>query len=134
MVFPVRAGRRPCSVEGCSGQASTQTAIRVHFWNRHVKYTLVILEEGNLLHPCFPLCNIMVPWKALNGINKRTAQCTCGLEQRRRQLAALEAVEVTSRAFSAYGRPVEMVTSFKYLGRVISATDKNWTAVVSKFF
>ena len=36
---------------------------------------------------------------------------------------AEEEREVTARAFSAYGSPLEMVTSFKYLGRVISATD-----------
>ena len=38
--------------------------------------------------------------------------------------------EVTTRYFSAYGRPMDMVNSFKYLGRVISATDNNWLAVV----
>ena len=38
--------------------------------------------------------------------------------------------EVTSWAFSAYGRPIQMVTSFRYLGRVISAADDNWPAVV----
>ena len=37
---------------------------------------------------------------------------------------------VTSRAFSAYGRPLEMVTSFRYPGRVISAADDDWLAVV----
>ena len=39
-------------------------------------------------------------------------------------------MEVTYRAFSAYERPLEMVTSFKYLGRVISAIDDNWPVVV----
>ena len=33
MAFPAKAGPRPCPVEGCSGRASTQTAMRVHFWN-----------------------------------------------------------------------------------------------------
>ena len=39
-------------------------------------------------------------------------------------------MEVTARAFNAYGRPLEMVTSFKYLGRVILATDDGFLAVV----
>ena len=38
--------------------------------------------------------------------------------------------DVTSREFSAYGRPLEMVTSFRYLGRVISAADEDWPEVV----
>ena len=37
---------------------------------------------------------------------------------------------VTSRAFSAYGHPLEMVTSFRYLGRVILAADNDWLAAV----
>ena len=38
--------------------------------------------------------------------------------------------EVTARAFTAYGIPLDMVTSFKYLWRVISATYDHWPAVV----
>ena len=37
--------------------------------------------------------------------------------------------EVTVRAFSAYGRPLEMVTSFRYLGRVILEADNDCTEV-----
>ena len=44
---------------------------------------------------------------------------------------AEEEREVTARAFSAYGHPLEMVTSFRYLGRVILATDNVCLAMVS---
>ena len=44
-----------------------------------------------------------------------------------------EARSVTSRAFSAYMKPLEMVTSFKYLGRVLLAADDDWPSVVQKF-
>ena len=44
MVFPAKEVPRPCPVEGCSGRASTRTAMRVHFWHQHLKYTVVILE------------------------------------------------------------------------------------------
>ena len=37
---------------------------------------------------------------------------------------------VTPMVFSAYRRPLKMVTSFKYLGRVISAADDDWPEVV----
>ena len=37
---------------------------------------------------------------------------------------------VTSRASGAYGRPLDIVTSFIYLGRVILAADDNWPAVI----
>ena len=31
---------------------------------------MVILEEGNLPHPRCPLCDMLVPWRALNGTQK----------------------------------------------------------------
>ena len=71
-----------------------------------------------------------VPWRVLNGIHRRTAQCKKGAEKKIRRLAAEEEMAITSRAFRAYGHPLEMVTSFKYLGRVISKADYYWTAVV----
>ena len=45
-------------------------------------------------------------------------------------MAEKEGRSVTSREFSAYGHPLEMVTSFRYLGRVILAEDDEWPAVV----
>ena len=105
MAFPVRAGPRPFLVKGCSVQALMGTNMRVNLWHRHGRDTVVILEEGNLPHPLCPLCDILVPWKSLNEMHRRTAQCTQGAEWKRRQLAAEEDKEVTVRDFSAYGRP-----------------------------
>ena len=82
--FPERAGPRPFPVNGCSGWAPPQ------FWHQHVRDTVVILEEGNLSHPRCSLCDILVPWKDLNGTHRRTAQCTWGAERRIRKLAAEE--------------------------------------------
>ena len=46
-------------------------------------------------------------------------------------MAAEEARAVTSRSFSTYGIPLEMVTSFKYLGRVVLLLeDDDWPTVV----
>ena len=78
MEFPTRVGPRHCLVEGCSGRLSTRTAMRVHFWNRHFRYTVVILEKGNLPYPRCPLCNMMVPWQSLNGSHNSTEDCKKG--------------------------------------------------------
>ena len=32
--------------------------------------------------------------------------------------------------FQAYGRPLDLVPEFKYLGRMLTASDNNWTVVV----
>ena len=44
MLFLKRAGPRNGTVEGCNGQAVMRTAMIVHFWHRHVRYTVVILD------------------------------------------------------------------------------------------
>ena len=97
--------------------------MKFHLWHRHVRDTVVILEEVNLPRPWCPLCDMLVLWKALNGTHRCTSQYNRGAEQKRRRLAAEEGREVTARALSAYGRPLEMATSFRYLGRVISVAD-----------
>ena len=33
------------------------------------------------------------------------------------------------RAFHAYGQPMETVSEFRYLGRLLTATDDDWSAV-----
>ena len=45
-------------------------------------------------------------------------------------MAAEEVRSVTSREFSDYGSPLEMVIYFRYLGRVMSVADDDWMAVV----
>ena len=88
LAFPAKAGPRPFPAEGCSGWASTQTEIKVQFWHRHIRDTVVILEEGNLLQPWCPLCDMLVPWKALNGTHRCTAQCNPCAEWKRQKLSA----------------------------------------------
>ena len=46
-------------------------------------------------------------------------------------MAAEEERAVTSRAFSAYGCALEMVTYLRYLGQVILAAYNDWPEVVS---
>ena len=52
------------------------------------------------------------------------------LECFRPRIVAKEERAFTSRAFSAYFLPLDMVTSFRYLGRVILVADDNWPEVV----
>ena len=38
--------------------------------------------------------------------------------------------ESSERAFEAYGEPIQNFSAFRYLGRVLTAGDDNWRAVV----
>ena len=118
-----------CSVEGCRGALATRTAMRVHFVHRHVHDTVVMLEEGNLPLPRCPCCNLQVTRKALNGRHLGTLQCKKGAERKRRRLAKTETRENAERAFHAYGKPMEAVSEFRYLERLLTATDDDWPAV-----
>ena len=46
--------------------------MKVQFWHRHVRDTVVILEEVNLPHKRCPLFDMLVTWKALNGMHRCT--------------------------------------------------------------
>ena len=103
--------------------------MRVQFVHRHVQDTVVMLEEGNLPHPRCPRCDMQVPRKALNGLHLGTAQCAKGAERKRRRLAKTETRENLERAFHAYGKPMEDVSEFWYLGWLLTATYDDWPAV-----
>ena len=106
-------------VEGCSVLAVTRTSIRVQLWHQNVWDTVVIMEDGNLPHSKSPLWDMLIPCQSLDGLKNSTAQFNKESERKRRRLTVKGARAVTSRVFSAYGRPLEMAPYFKYLGRVI---------------
>ena len=76
MDFPTAGVPRNCPVKGCQGQAATRMEMQVPFLHDHVRYTVIILEEVNLIHPQCPRCNMMVPCKELNKWHITTAQCS----------------------------------------------------------
>ena len=85
--FSNRDGDEDFPVDQCRGRTTMRTAVRVHFLHRHIRDTVIILEEGNLPHPQCPKCNMLVPCKALNGRHVTTAQCTKEVEWKIWQLA-----------------------------------------------
>ena len=130
MTFLAKGGPPSCPVEGCPGRAATRTVMRVHFLYWHVVDTVVILEEGNLPQSQCNRCNVMVPRRALTGRHPATAKCARGAERKRRWLAETELRESLERAFEAYMEPLENVTTFRYLGQVLTAGDYDWLAEV----
>ena len=65
----------------------------------------------------------------VNGRHLGTNQCRTGAERKIRRLAAAEGEAATERAFNAYGRRLNSLKEFRYLGRVLTATDDDWPAV-----
>ena len=123
--FP-KGGTRECPVEGCFGRAGIRTAMRLHFWRRHVRDVVIILEEGNLPHPRFPRCGMLVPWRSLNGRHKNTEMCRSGADRKRRRLAEAEVRESAEMTFEVYRKQLQSVPSFQYLGRTLTEGDNYW--------
>ena len=61
-----------------------------------------------------------------------TDNCAKIVEWKRWRLTEEEMREIAERGFKAYGRPLAMVTSLKYLGQVMTTADDEWTVVVGK--
>ena len=102
-----------------------RTAMRVHFLHWHVLDTVVILEEGNSPHPQCAQCNMLVPRRALNGSHPATTHCIRGAERKRRRLAEADIRESLERVFEAYGELIKNVSTFRYLGRVLTKGDND---------
>ena len=54
-----------------------------------------------------------------------TTQCSKGVERKSYRLAAEYSREKLAMDFQAYVSPLETVTSFKYLGQIMTALDDN---------
>ena len=55
--------------------------------------------------------------------------CRIGAEKKRRRLAEAEVRDSAEMAFEVYGEQLQIVPRFKYMGRILTEGDENWTAV-----
>ena len=76
---------------------------------------------------------MLVPRKALNGLQTTSAQCVKEAERKIFQMT-VEIREIAERAFQSYGRPLDMVSYFKYLGHILTDLDDNWLSVVGNLW
>ena len=64
--FPRYTGYIGCLVGGCKGWLTTCTNLQIHFVHRHMRDTIVIIEEGNYPRPLCWACDMIIPWAELN--------------------------------------------------------------------
>ena len=72
---------------------------------------------------------MFVPWQSLNDHHNSTEVCRSGAEKKRRRLAEAEVRDSTEMDFEVYGEQLQAVSSFKYLGRILTEGDDDWPAV-----
>ena len=95
---------------------------RFNFMHRHMKYTVVILEDINQTYPHCARCENVVLWESLNFQHPNTFLCIKGEEGKQFCLATEEAQEVTETAFWAYSCTLNNMAPFKYLGHLLETT------------
>jgi Reverse transcriptase (RNA-dependent DNA polymerase) len=126
MVSVNKSDLTPCPAPDCPYTTHLAQRMRLHFTSMHNSDTIVIREEGLL-----PRCsNCGIFQKDVGPQHKQSEACksaTRCIEIRRSQKENEQMAEST--VFTVKGNPIERVSEFKYLGRMITETDDDWCAV-----
>jgi len=115
-----------CAVEGCPYKQKIRKGMRLHFRNKHNKDTMIIQEEGQL--PRCDKCGIFT--KARMERHQLSKLCQEGakfLDVRKIYKENKKTAEET--VFTVQGVPIKTVSEFKYLGRMVTKEDSDWSAV-----
>ena len=116
-----------CPVEGCPGRASTRSKMKRHFAYVHPQHTIVIAEERPTQR-CH-LCHMFVTDRAIRQGHTQTKECREGAKRVQRRRLQLELLDAQRKTLTVYGKPLEKVHQYTYLGRPLTATDDDWPAV-----
>jgi hypothetical protein len=116
-----------CPVHDCSGTYGNPSKLRLHFQQRHLEDTIVIEQEGRL-----PRCtNCGIFSSTVGARHQATKTCREATARRQKQAVAEEHKQLKKDVvFTVSGNPVEIVDTFKYLGRVTANTDSDEAAIL----
>ena len=110
----------------CNTSISTRYGMRNHFVSRH---PLAAVRFPGDPPPCkCPNCGTMVTNLGTHQGSKQCVYAKMRQEKRKMKEENLKAVE---RVFKIGDQPVERVSYFKYLGRILTQDDRDWTAIAA---
>jgi hypothetical protein len=115
-----------CPVDGCPAHVCDRFGLRQHFMFRHPTSTLIILEEG-LLPKC-EFCRMHIPLASVR-THSSTALCHQGMALRQKEALLQENPYAREAVFSVRTVPLEMVSSYSYLGHPVTTHCDDWTAL-----
>ena len=107
-----------CPVPGCPGGSRDKFGMYRHFCARHPEAVVIIPEDGRL-ERC-PLCQMFSA-----NITAHQATKTCQKLRQRQTNEELQdrQAEAGETEFTIYGKKLERVSDFRYLGRVLAEDD-----------
>ena len=127
--YSMASGKYKCPVPGCVGKTASKWNMCRHFSDRHLKDLVVLPGEG-LLPRCSD-CGMQSSHSALAGKHRSTRLCRNGTDQQVQREAAVRLERAIAQKFTAYGKELENVEVFKYLGRLIAMDDIDNQAIRS---
>jgi len=120
--FPLYAQNVPCPVQGCPYPAPTRYKLRRHFCIMHPSDVIIVVEEGEF--PRCPHCKMFV--KSVGPQHFASTFCrTQAARILEREQLGRQAMEACKLVFYVDEVPIDTVTEFKYLGRILSADDRD---------
>jgi hypothetical protein len=123
------SGKYDCLAPGCVGTANTGYNIRRPFMMRHPIHTAIIPKEGSLPLPRCHLCGMQTPAESLSKRHMQTELCWDLCTRKRQHAAARDSQLALETQFTAYGKELEQVLVFKYLGRLLACNDNDTQAM-----
>ena len=100
--------------------------MRSHFRDRHVEDTIFFEQEGRF--PRCAECGMFA--KAVGASHQATKMCKDATERRKKQTVAKRHEQMKKDlVFKVGGKPIEIVETFKHLGRVTAKNDNDEEAV-----
>jgi hypothetical protein len=121
-----------CPVPGCSAVIKNRFGMRRHFLFRHFQDTIIIMEEGRLSRctQCGMFCTLL----QLAGRHTDTKICKQGTKLNKQKMRDLQCIRAFRRIFTIQNQPIETLTSFRYLGHIITSMDDDWEAARLNLF
>ena len=116
-----------CPVPNCPVKPVTRRTMRVHFRNVHNEDTLIVEEEGVL-----PRCERCGLFQREVGIkHQQSADCISWTAIRNKRADdKVNKKAMKDTVFNVQGMPIENVTEFRYLGRVVNNRDDDRPTVI----
>jgi exonuclease III len=109
----------PCPVEGCPAKPVKHQQMCLHFRAKHIRDTIII--NGERLPRCVK-CGLFQ--KNVGPAHQTSVGCKKATKVREgREADEIHKKTVAETVFTVEGIPIETVTDFKYLGRVVNNSD-----------
>jgi DNA-directed RNA polymerase subunit RPC12/RpoP len=124
--FPVDHYVAHCPVADCPAHCTTKYKLRRHFAVRHPEDVIIIVQEGE--YPRCPYCRMFVPKLGPRHFATKACQTQSARVQEKERIDR-QANMARNVVFYVDGTPIDNVTEYKYLGRIMSADDQDTAAV-----